>query len=207
MGFLEGLIAAYGPLVVFFGAAIEGETMVVLAAFLAHHQIGDVRTVFLAAFLGSFVADQAWFWLGRRFADHPFVARQRMRPAFARAVAAVEAYPAAFIMSFRFLYGLRAVSPLAIGTTQVSPRTFVILNFIAAFVWALLITAIGWFFGRAAEAVLGQLGRFEHKLIVGLLAGLLVAALAYFAVTALRARAAASAANRTPPPSPPPPER
>jgi membrane protein DedA with SNARE-associated domain len=36
MTVLEGFIAQYGVLVVFIGAALEGETMVVLAGFLAH---------------------------------------------------------------------------------------------------------------------------------------------------------------------------
>jgi len=188
MAFLEGFIATYGVFVVFVGAALEGETMVVLAGFLAHQGVIDVRTVAIAAFAGSFLGDEAWFWAGRKFADRPFIARQRRRPLFAAALARVEAHPVAFILAFRFLYGLRTVSPLAIGASQVPFRLFMVLNAISAAVWAVLITAIGWTFGRTAELALGRIDRVEHKLLAGLAAGILVAVAVYYLVRLLRAR-------------------
>jgi len=188
MAFLEGFIATYGVFVVFVGAALEGETMVVLAGFLAHQGVIDVRTVAIAAFAGSFLGDEAWFWAGRKFADRPFIARQRRRPLFAAALARVEAHPVAFILAFRFLYGLRTVSPLAIGASQVPFRLFMVLNAISAAVWAVLITAIGWTFGRTAELALGRIDRVEHKLLAGLAAGVLVAVAVYYLVRLLRAR-------------------
>jgi membrane protein DedA with SNARE-associated domain len=40
------------------------------------------------------------------------------------------------ILIFRFLYGLRAVTPFVIGMSTVPTRTFVLLNAIGALVWA-----------------------------------------------------------------------
>ena len=182
MSVVESVIAHYGAAVVLIGSALEGETVVVTAGLLAHQGLIDVRLVALAAFAGSFLGDEAWFWAGRRFADSPFVARQRQRTAFARALAEVEKHPVAFILAFRFLYGLRTVSPLAIGVSRVPTRTFMALNAVAAAVWAVAITAVGWFFGQTAEAMLGRMDRAEHKLLVGFIAGLAIAALAGFAV-------------------------
>lgn len=180
MEFFEGLIARYGLVVVLVGAAIEGETLVILGGFLAHQGIVDVRAVAIAAFVGSFVADQIWFWTGRTFADREFIARRRGHPLFARALAAVEAHPVGFILGFRFIYGLRTVSPMAVGVSRVSARQFLVLNLIAALAWALLITTIGWVFGQTAELFLGRLGRLEHKLMLGLAAGLVIAAAGWF---------------------------
>lgn len=182
MSAIETFIANYGAAVVLLGAALEGETVVVTAGMAAHQGLIDVRLVALAAFAGSFFGDQAWFWAGRRFADSAFVARQRQRAAFARALAEVEMHPVAFILAFRFLYGLRTVSPLAVGVSNVPARTFMALNAIAAAVWAVAITAVGWFFGQTAEALLGRMDRAEHKLIVGFVAGLAIAAIAGFLV-------------------------
>ena len=188
MAFLEGFIATYGVFVVFVGAALEGETMVVLAGFLAHQGVIDVRAVAIAAFAGSFLGDEAWFRAGRKFADRPFIARQRRRPLFAAALARVEAHPVAFILAFRFLYGLRTVSPLAIGASQVPFRLFMVLNAISAAVWAVLITAIGWFFGQTAEMALGRMDAVEHKVLAGLVAGIVVSVAVYLIVRHLRAR-------------------
>lgn len=181
MTFLEGLIAQYGLFVVLVGAAIEGETLVILGGFLAHQGVIDVRAVAVAAFAGSFVADQVWFWIGRSFSGGPFIARQRRRPVFAKALGMVEAHPVAFILGFRFVYGLRTVSPMAVGVSRVPARQFLVLNLIAAIVWAVLITAIGWAFGQTAELFLGRIGRVEHKLIVGALIAAILSAVVYVA--------------------------
>jgi membrane protein DedA with SNARE-associated domain len=185
MALLEGFIASYGVLVVFIGAAVEGETMVVLAGFLAHQGVLDVRAVAIAAFEGSFLGDETLFWVGRRFSRSRFVERQRRRPVFAVALARVEAHPVAFILAFRFLYGLRTVAPLAIGASAVSARLFVALNAVSAAVWAVLITAVGWTFGRTAELALGRMDAVEHKLLAGFAAGVVVSVAVYLIVRRL----------------------
>lgn len=168
----ETFIATYGPLVVLLGSAVEGETTAIMGGFLAHQGVIDGRLVFLAAFAGALVADQTLFLVGRRFADHPLVMRLRKRPLFAKALARVEANPTGFILIFRFLYGLRIVSPVALGVSTVSARRFAILNAIAAFVWAALMTGIGFTFGRSIEATLGRLLTVEHKLIAMVAVGI-----------------------------------
>jgi membrane protein DedA with SNARE-associated domain len=190
MATLDGFIATYGVLVVFIGAALEGETMVVLAGLLAHHGVLDIRAVALAAFAGSFLGDEAWFWAGRRFADRPFIERQRTRPVFAASLARVEAHPVAFILAFRFIYGFRTIAPLAVGVSRVPVRLFMALNAISALVWAILIAAIGWTFGQAAERTLGRMDAIEHKLLIGLGAGIVVSAVVYLIVRQRRARVA-----------------
>lgn len=193
MSFLEGLIAQYGAFVVLVGAAIEGETLVILGGFLAHQGVIDVRVVAAAAFVGSFLADQIWFWAGRAFAGGPFIARQRQRPLFATALAEVEKHPVAFILGFRFVYGLRTVSPMAVGVSRVPAGRFLVLNLIAAVVWALLITSIGWVFGQTAELFLGRLGVIEHKLMLGLAIAAVASAVIWFVARRWRRGSAAPA--------------
>ena len=56
-------------------------------------------------------------YLGRRWRDHRLVLRLRAKPAFAKALAAVDRHPDGFILSLRFLYGLRTVGPIALGVS------------------------------------------------------------------------------------------
>ncbi|MFN2964422.1 DedA family protein, partial [Escherichia coli] len=44
----------------------EGETILVLAGFLAFRGYMQLDTVILTAFLGSYAGDQLWYFLGRR---------------------------------------------------------------------------------------------------------------------------------------------
>jgi len=180
----ETFIATYGIVVVFFGTMLEGETVAIMSGFLAHQGVLDGRLVLAVATLGAFCGDQLLFFIGRRFADHPFVMRQRNRPLFARALARIEANQTGFILGFRFVYGLRTVSPLALGVSSVSARRFVILNAIAAFLWACLMTGLGFAFGRVIEAAFGELRAVEHKLIVMLAVGVV----AFVALTLIHRR-------------------
>lgn len=177
---IETLIARFGLPALFVGAGLEGEAVVVAGGLLAHQGLVPLPGVMAATALGSFVADQAWFAVGRRFRDHRWVAKARAKPAFARALAALERHPIGFIFSFRFIYGFRTISPIAIGTTGVSARTFLGVNAVAAAIWGTVFSAVGYLFGHEFEAWVGRLRPHGTKLwwIVGGLvaAGLVVGA-------------------------------
>ncbi|KQS01775.1 hypothetical protein ASG11_13125 [Sphingomonas sp. Leaf357] len=177
---IELLITRYGLVAVFLGAGIEGETMVVTGGLLAHDGLMPVVSVAIAAAAGSFVADQLFFAAGRRFRDHPRVKKIEAKPAFAKALSLFERHPTAFVFGFRFLYGLRTVSPMAIGTTAIRTRTFAVLNLAAAALWAVLFTAIGFVFADGIEEIFGKIKSVEHVAI-----GVVVAALAVFGAAKL----------------------
>ncbi|MGH6615824.1 DedA family protein [Sphingomonas sp.] len=162
---IETLLARYGLAAVFLGAGIEGETMVVTGGLLAHDGLLPFFGVAIAAAAGSFVADQLFFALGRRFRDHPRVQRIEAKPAFARALALFERHPTAFVFGFRFLYGLRTVSPIAIGTSAIRTHIFAAINAAAAAVWAFLFTGIGYVFADGIERFFGKMKSIEHFVI------------------------------------------
>ena len=174
---IEALVARWGVAAVFAGAALEGEAAVTAGGLLAHQGLISLPGAMVAAALGSFAADQFWFAFGRRFRGHRWVVAIRGRPAFQRAVALVERRPVGFIFTFRFLWGLRTVSPIAIGTTNVSQRLYAGVNLASAAVWGVLFSTIGFLFGEAFEEVMGRL-RHDARLwwLVG---GLLAAGVAF----------------------------
>ncbi len=165
---LEALLAQFGLPAIFLGAAAEGETAVLLGGMIVHRGLVGFGPAIAAAALGSFLADQLFFFLGHRFRDHPRVLRIRARPAFQRASAAFSRYPTAFVFAFRFLYGLRTVSPLAIGTTGFPARRFLLLNALAALLWATVFITLGYLFGQSVEAVFGRIRPVEHVLLAGI---------------------------------------
>ena len=153
---IELLIARYGLIALFFGAGIEGEASVITGGVFAHRGLLSLPAAMAIAALGSFAADQLLFLLGRRYRNLRWVRRLHDRPAFARAVGLIERSPSGFIFAFRFLYGLRTVSPVAIGTTTVAAQRFVLINGLAALVWAVTFTTVGYLFGHALEALIGR---------------------------------------------------
>ena len=174
---LEHLIREYGALAVFVGAAVEGETAVFLGGVFAHRQLLTYWQVALAACLGSFIADQFFFLAGRYAREFSLVRRVRSAPITARILDLLERHPTGFILAFRFIYGMRTASPLAIGLSKIPAMRFLVLNAIAAIVWGIAITTIGYLFGNAVEALFGRL-RLHLHLLMALAAGLIVIAAA-----------------------------
>jgi membrane protein DedA with SNARE-associated domain len=71
----------------------------------------------------------------------------------------LERYDAGFILSFRFIYGVRNFSSFALGLSAVRWDRFMRLNFLAAGLWAASFVAVGFFLGHAFRAVLGDIAR------------------------------------------------
>ena len=182
---IEAFLARYGLAAIFVGAGVEGEAVVVTGGLLAHQGIVPLWGAIVAAVAGSFVADQIFFQIGRRYRDHPRVRRIMARPAFAKALSAFERHPAWFTLIFRFLYGVRTISPIAVGTTNVAMRTFLPLNLLAAAMWGTLFTTLGYVFGDGIEALMGRLKPSPQTL--GIIAGVVVLVIA---IRWWRARAA-----------------
>lgn len=166
---VEHLIAQYGLAGLFLGAGFEGETVTVIGGLMAHRGLLSYWPAVLAASAGSFAADQLFFLIGRRFRGHGLVRKAQARPAFAKALAAFERHPVLFTFAFRFLYGLRTVSPMAIGTTRLRVTTFLAINAVAAAVWGLVFVSLGYFCGQAVETLFGRIHALE-PLIGGVVA-------------------------------------
>jgi membrane protein DedA with SNARE-associated domain len=182
---LEAIITRYGLLAILAGAGIEGEAVVITGGILAHRGLLPIWGVAVTAAIGSCLIDQLWFLLGRYFRNSRWVSAAKRRPAFQRALHILEKHPTPFILAFRFIYGMRTVSPIAIGTSAIPARTFVPLNMVAAAVWGPAIAWLGYLFGKALDPWL-----HDVKSIILIAAGItVVIALGGLAVRSiLRAR-------------------
>jgi len=170
---MEEFLRTWGAIGVFLGAAFEGQTAVVVGGLLARQHLMPLWVTLLSATAGSAICDHILFVAGRRFRSTALVSRATAQPAFAMALRFLERYPVRYILAFRFIFGLRLASPVAIGASQVPTWRFAVLNVIAAAVWATAFTVLGYVFGGALEAVLG---RHAHGLRSTLIiAGVLVA--------------------------------
>ncbi|TIS63638.1 MAG: DedA family protein [Mesorhizobium sp.] len=173
---IHRLIEQYGLVAVFLGCVAEGESAAILGGFFAHQQIFVLWQTFVAAFLGAFAGDTFFFTLGRSFADHPYVRRLRRRPGFRRAYRLLNTHPNIFVLTNRYVYGMRLVGGIAAGLSTVSVARFVVLNAISSAVWAAL---FGTVFGLGAERMVGQAFARHERLLIALAVGIAVAVLAW----------------------------
>jgi membrane protein DedA with SNARE-associated domain len=164
------LIHEFGAIGVGLGAAMEGETAVVLGGIAARHAFFSPYAAALAASMGSFLVDQLCFGLGRWRRDGNTVRRIAGKRTFAQGLAFIDRHPLTFCIGFRFVYGFRVAGPVALGVSQVPTRLFVPLNFLSAVAWASIFTFVGYHFGKVAERDLRQLLTPPHFLAVSLFA-------------------------------------
>ena len=176
---LSHYFSAFGPFVILAGAAVEGQTAVISGGVIARNGVISPLLAVLAAALGSGVLDYVLFVLGRSFRDSGFVRRVSRKPAFAKALGLIERYPIAFVLSFRFLYGLRAAGPVAVGVTQIPTLLFALLNALGALIWASVFVGLGYMFGPAVMTVINAVMAHLAPVAIGgaavaVVAGLLI---------------------------------
>ncbi|MBS0334063.1 MAG: DedA family protein [Proteobacteria bacterium] len=153
---MEEFLRQYGPIGIFLGAGFEGQTALIVGGLLARQHILNLWVVLACATAGSGLVDHLLFVAGRRFRTHRWVVRATQQPAFARALKFIERYPVGYILAFRFIFGLRVASPIAVGVSRIPTWRFTVLNILGAVIWATVFTLVGFVFGEAVHNILGR---------------------------------------------------
>lgn len=183
---LPELISNYGYLAVGVGCFLEGEIAVLLGAFAAVRNYLEMPGVIIAGFAGTVAADNLWFWLGRRL-GRPFLLRRRAwRHKAQRVELLARRHGTITILSLRFLFGLRAVTPFVLGAVRVHPLKFLLLEAISTLVWALLVGWLAWTLAAAAAGG-GVTDGMEWQVILALLGVAVLIWTGYFVYRRLRA--------------------
>lgn len=183
------LLKKYGYLVILIWTFLEGETIVIIAGWLSAAMEMNPMLIALCAFCGSFLSDQVMFSLGK-YKGEPILRHfPRIGRNMNKAASLFKKYDTALILGFRFIYGVRNITPIMLGISGVSHKKFFALNFIGAGVWALTFTYGGLYVGKTFMRVMDNVG---HGILYGILAVILTACLIWF----IRARHAVTKAAK-----------
>ena len=124
---LQQFLQEFGYFALFLGTFFEGETILVLAGFLAFRGYMDLKLVMIVAFLGSYAGDQLWYFLGRKHGRKLLARKPRWQLMGDKALEHIRKHPDIWVLSFRFVYGLRTVMPVAIGLSGYPPGRYLLL--------------------------------------------------------------------------------
>ena len=171
------MLSRYGYKVVLIWTFLEGETIVILAGMFAEKLHLDPWLIAFYAFCGSFLSDQVMFSLGKYKGESVLRNLPRVARNVDKAGRLFKKYDTILILGFRFVYGVRNVTPILLGISGVSHLKFFILNFIGATVWALSFSFGGFYAGRAFMKIMGLVG---HGIFYALLAALVAGGLIWF---------------------------
>lgn len=163
---LHHLIEAYGYWAILVGTFLEGETILVLGGFAAHRGYLELHWVMAVAFVGSLCGDQLYFYIGRHFGTAIINRRLSWQASAEKVYSLIERHQVILILTFRFMYGLRSVTPFAIGASRVPRLRFFVLNAIGACVWAIALGWGGFLFGKTFQLLFEDFRYYEQLALI-----------------------------------------
>lgn len=180
------LIENYGYVTILVWTLFEGETIVILAGMAVASSIGHLELgwVIASAIAGSFSGDQFYFYLGRHYGPKIIAKRLSWQESAERVYKHLHRHQYWLILTFRFYYGFRNVTPFAVGASQIPRLRFFALNLIGAVVWAACFAGGGYLLGETLKLFMDDYHRYALY-VLGMLA---VAAIGVWVLTVVRLR-------------------
>jgi membrane protein DedA with SNARE-associated domain len=158
---LETFVMNYGYPALLVGALMEGETIVIIAGFLAHSGHLYLPWVMLTAFVGAFTADQFFFQVGKRKGKAYLEKKPHWEPRVDKIRRFLVGYQVIAILSYRFIYGMRTITPIVIGASGFSSLRFIGLNFCSTLLWSVAVSTAGYYFGHLFQTLLQDVQHYE----------------------------------------------
>ena len=152
------------------GSLVEGETTVVLAGYAAHQGYAPWWSVAALTAVVNFALDQAWYMLGRWRGAVLLRRFAALRRGVEAMTPRIERHRRWVVFSVRFMYGLRTAGPIALGITRVPWPDFVVFNALGAAAWAAMFAGLGYAFGLAIAAIIGEIVHYEMLAVLAIVA-------------------------------------
>ncbi|MBR1943933.1 MAG: VTT domain-containing protein [Alphaproteobacteria bacterium] len=135
----------WGYWVVFIGSIFEGEIILISSSAAAALGYLDIYKIFVIASFTTVIVDNILFFIGYKFGIDWIVKKfPKLEPAKDKAFKFLNKMDMFFIFMFRFIYGIRTISPLIIGSAHIKPIRFFVCNIFSGLLWASLGCFIGY---------------------------------------------------------------
>lgn len=166
----EYLITAYGYPALFIGAMVEGEVALVIAGFAAYLGYMSLPMVISVGFIGSFLGDQMFFYIGRKKGRELVQRWPKLKKRMTWAHQILDKHSKWMLLLSRFAYGFRAIVPITIGASRVPAKRFAVYNIIGAVIWSVIFSVGGYIFGTALSSHLENIRHYELQVIGAIIA-------------------------------------
>jgi membrane protein DedA with SNARE-associated domain len=130
--------------------------LAMFAGYAAHAGALSLGPLIAVCWIGSFFGDVVRFWIGRKFGIDWLKSYPRLLTAMRTAVQLANRHHIWMILLHRYPHGIRGVAGFAYGISPLPWPTFLVLNFIAAGIWAGAVVSTGYAFGKISEKAMTQ---------------------------------------------------
>lgn len=184
---LDQIVQTLGLPGVVIGSVLEGEGVAFLSGVFAHRHIFPFEAAALAVFLGAVIVDNAMFAVGRYGGQSGRAQRILSHHRVTRLRDLLDRQQTKVVLGFRFVYGMKTIGPILIGTSRIGWARFALLDAAAALAWAHLWVAIGYGVGTTIQALFGRM-KLEIHAAIALAVFLVLAGAGWYAMRRWRQR-------------------
>jgi membrane protein DedA with SNARE-associated domain len=161
------------------GLPVPGETILLLASFLAYSERSlDLGWIMVVATVASTVGDNIGYALGR-YGGRPLL--QNFQAVFfvsdttlKRGEDLFTRYGAGTILFARFVFGIRVIAGPLAGVLRMDWKKFSVFNLMGAAIWVVCISCVGYFFGSRWSVLMHFMKRFDFALAIAFAAIVLI---------------------------------
>ena len=153
IGIFAMIFAESGLLV---GILLPGDSLLFVSGFLASQHILNLPLLILIVFVAAVVGDNTGYHLGKRFGPAIFnrpESRFFNRRMVEKSQKFYKKHGRKTIILSRFTPFVRTLAPLLAGVGEMDYRLFFTYNLIGAGLWAIGVSVLGYFLGRAIPNV------------------------------------------------------
>lgn len=152
------------------GIPVPGETILLLASFLAYsqHEL-SLAWIIVVGTIAATIGDNLGFALGH-YGGRPLLTRYQAffrikQPTVERGEQLFARYGALTIFFARFVFGMRIIAGPLAGVLRMPWKRFAVFNFLGAAVWVGVISSVGYLFGRHWDKLEEWMDRFNVVVI------------------------------------------
>ena len=153
-------ILNYGYLAILLGTLLEGEICLALGGVFARQGYMSLWIVIVLALAGSFLSHGFFYFLGRWRGKAVIGRFSRLRAEYPKAQALAQRFGPACILIVQFLYGMRLVTCLVLGSLRLKTIPFILWQLLAISVWATVLAVAGYTFGAAIQYLFSRMEIF-----------------------------------------------
>jgi len=156
-------------------STINSAVLAVATGFSAKTEGGSLLVVILVLTIGSHILSFLYFLSGKGFEVlvHRLISKQHRHSEsnrFQQVSGYIQKYRMLYIFMYRFIPGLRFISPYIIGMNTVRYWPFFVIDWFAALLWGALFAVLGYLFGTAAMHLIDDFSPYADGMFVGIFA-------------------------------------
>ncbi len=160
------LLTHYPLLLVFIGALLGAETVVLFATIICHSNDISPNLIIIIAICGAILGNQIWFYIGKIYGERLLKKHNHLKNEVFKFKKWINNKSALMAISARFVYGAGSITPLLLGINHYPQLHYSLFNTIGSIVWGIIVVKLGSIFSNQSYRYFENPKHLEYFIVV-----------------------------------------